>query len=208
MQATALAAMALRDVDDAARYGSVGMEGARITCFREKIASGKPMHGRINAGVYLMRREAIDATENGQVSLEADVFPNWRRCGRLFGAPTQGYFIDIGLPQTLSQARCDLPTVCRRPALFLDRDGVMNVDHGYVHSWDQLDLLAGVAEVIGAFNEAGWFVFVITNQAGVAHGYYDESAIDVLHDQIRDWLAPRGAHVDRFFIAHCIRKGP
>jgi D,D-heptose 1,7-bisphosphate phosphatase len=196
---TALAAMALRDVDDAARYGSVGMEGARITCFREKIASAKPMHARINAGVYLMRREAIDAIGNGQVSLEADVFPKLASCARLVGVPRKGYFIDIGLPQTLSQARCDLPTIMQRPALFLDRDGVMNVDHGYVHSWDQLDLLAGVAEVIGAFNEAGWFVFVITNQAGVAHGYYDESAIDVLHDQIRDWLALSGAHVDAFF---------
>ena len=119
--------------------------------------------------------------------------------GRLFGTLQHGYFIDIGLPRTVDQARRDVPSVVRRPALFLDRDGVINIDHGYVHRWDQLDLLPGLAEVIRAFNEAGWFVFVITNQAGVARGYYDESAIDLLHDQIRDWLAARGAHVDQFY---------
>ena len=167
--------------------------------FQEKVAGGKASRGRINAGVYLMRREAIDSLPEQPLSLETDVFPKLASNGRLFGVLRQGYFIDIGLPRTLDQARRDLPSVVRRPALFLDRDGVINIDHGYVHRWDQLDLLPGLAEVIRAFNEAGWFVFVITNQAGVARGYYDESAVNLLHDQIRDWLAPRGAHVDRFY---------
>ena len=197
--ADALAIMALRDVDDAMRYGSVEMLGDRIVGFHEKVASGEAGRGRINAGVYLMRREAIDSLPEQRLSLETDVFPKLASNGRLFGARRRGYFIDIGLPRTLDQARRDLPSVVRRPALFLDRDGVINIDHGYVHRWDQLDLLPGLAEVIRAFNEAGWFVFVITNQAGVARGYYDESAVDLLHDQIRDWLASRGAHVDQFY---------
>ena len=185
----ALAIMALRDVDDATRHGSVEIRGARIFGFHEKVAGGKASRGRINAGVYLMRREAIDSLPEQWLSLETDVFPKLASNGRLFGALHHGYFIDIGLPRTVDQARRDLPSVVRRPALFLDRDGVINIDHGYVHCWDQLDLLPGLAEVIRAFNEAGWFVFVITNQAGVARGYYDESAINLLHDQIRDWLA-------------------
>ena len=197
--ADALAIMALRDVDDATRHGSVETRGARILRFQEKVAGGKAGRGRINAGVYLMRREAIDSLPEQWLSLETDVFPKLASDGRLFGALHHGYFIDAGLPRAVDQARRDLPSVVRRPALFLDRDGVINIDHGYVHRWDQLDLLPGLAEVIRAFNEAGWFVFVITNQAGVARGYYDESAINLLHDQIRDWLAARGAHVDRFY---------
>ncbi len=198
--ADALAIMALRDVGDATRHGAVETRGARILGFQEKVAGGKAGRERIDAGAYLMRREAIDSLpEQQQLSLEADVFPKLASNGRLFGTLQHGYFIDIGLPRTVDQARRDVPSVVRRPALFLDRDGVINIDHGYVHRWDQLDLLPGLAEVIRAFNEAGWFVFVITNQAGVARGYYDESAIDLLHDQIRDWLAARGAHVDRFY---------
>ena len=70
---------------------------------------------------------------------------------------------------------------------------------GYLHRWNDLEMLDGVAETIAAFNEAGWFVFVVTNQAGVARGFYEEGAIALLHDQIRDWLAVRGAHVDAFY---------
>jgi D-glycero-D-manno-heptose 1,7-bisphosphate phosphatase len=158
-----------------------------------------PMQGRINAGVYLMRREAVEAIGDGQVSLESEVFPKLAAEGRLLGIVCGGYFIDIGLPQTLSQARSELPSILRRPALFLDRDGVVNLDHGYVHRWENLQMVSGVAETIAAFNEAGWFVFVVTNQAGVARGFYDEGAIALLHEQIRNWLAARGAHVDAFY---------
>jgi len=196
---TAVAAMALRDVQDAARYGSVSMEGVRVVRFCEKMVTEAPMQGRINAGVYLMRREAVEAIGDGQVSLESEVFPKLAAEGRLLGIVCGGYFIDIGLPQTLSQARSELPSILRRPALFLDRDGVVNLDHGYVHRWENLQMVSGVAETIAAFNEAGWFVFVVTNQAGVARGFYDEGAIALLHEQIRDWLAARGAHVDAFY---------
>lgn len=195
----ALAAMALREVTDAARYGSVQADGARICRFREKVAAEQPTAGLINGGVYLMRREAIDALPEGVSSLEDDLFPRLAAEGFLVGTPCRGYFIDIGLPDTLSQARLELPSVIPRPALFLDRDGVVNVDHGYVHNWDQLDFSAGLAETIRAFNEAGWFVFVVTNQAGVAHGYYDEATVHRLHDQINDWLAGEGAHIDAFY---------
>lgn len=195
----AVAAMALRDVEDAGRYGSVSMEDARIVRFCEKIATQAPLPGRINAGAYLMRREAVDALGEGQLSLETEVFPKLAAQGRLLGVTCKGYFIDIGLPRTLSQARNELPSVVWRPALFLDRDGVLNFDAGYLHRWNDLEMLDGVAETIAAFNEAGWFVFVVTNQAGVARGFYEEGAIALLHDQIRDWLAVRGAHVDAFY---------
>lgn len=195
----ALAVMALRHVEDAARYGSVELGGERVRRFREKVATERPAPGLINAGVYLMRREAVDSLPEGASSLESELFPRLASMDRLIGTPRQGYFIDIGLPRTLSQARFDLPAVIRRPALFLDRDGVINVDHGYVHSWSRMDFSRGLAETIGAFNEAGWLVFVVTNQAGIARGYYDETAVDLLHEQIRDWLAIRGAHIDAFY---------
>jgi D-glycero-D-manno-heptose 1,7-bisphosphate phosphatase len=195
----ALAAVALREVRNAERYGSVDLEDRRITRFREKVDSETPIPGLINGGVYLMRRDVIDRLPDGPSSLEADLFPSLAARGLLLGVPRRGYFIDIGLPDTLSQARAELPAIQRRPALFLDRDGVVNIDHGYVHKWSELDLAPGLAETIAAFNDAGWFVFVVTNQAGVAHGYYQESDVQLLHEQILDWLASRGAHIDDFY---------
>lgn len=86
-----------------------------------------------------------------------------------------------------------------RPAAFLDRDGVLNVDHHYVHRADQLEWIDRVPEAIRLLNDAGYLVIIVTNQAGVARGYYDEATVGVLHRHMQDYLAARGARVDAFY---------
>jgi D-glycero-D-manno-heptose 1,7-bisphosphate phosphatase len=194
-----LGAVALRHVSDAGRYGRVETDAGLITAFREKSPDTLGQAGGINAGVYLLSRTVVDLIPEGTVSLEGTVFPELVKRRGLLGVERPGYFIDIGLPETLDQARLDLPTVMRRPALFLDRDGVINLDHGYVHRWEDFDWVMGARQTIKTANEAGWFVFVVTNQAGVARGLYDEAAIHQLHGQIRDDLATQGAHIDAFY---------
>lgn len=88
-----------------------------------------------------------------------------------------------------------------RPAAFLDRDGVLNRDTGYVHTPDRFEWIAGAREAVKHLNDAGYYVFVVTNQAGVAHGYYDESAIHALHAWLSRELQRTGAHIDAYF--HC-----
>jgi D,D-heptose 1,7-bisphosphate phosphatase len=196
----ALGAIALRRVPDAGRYGSVEVtEQGKILAFREKIATSGA--GDINAGVYLLSRSVLDLIPAGASSLEQDIFPALVARGELCGAHGDGYFIDIGLPETLAQAQSDLPSAIRRPAALLDRDGVLNHDHGYVHRWDDFDWVEDAPIAIRALNDAGFFVFVVTNQAGVAHGYYEEPAIYALHDAMRDALAAEGAFIDCFY--HC-----
>src|SRR5437764_14341639 len=92
----------------------------------------------------------------------------------------------------------DIDTLSRRPAVFLDRDGVLNRDLGYVHRPDQIVWIDGAKAAIKACNEAGAFVFVLSNQAGVAHGYYDEIAVNALHECTRTELPAAGARVDAF----------
>jgi D-glycero-D-manno-heptose 1,7-bisphosphate phosphatase len=87
----------------------------------------------------------------------------------------------------------------KRPAAFLDRDGVLNVDHGYAHRPDQLDWIPGAPEAVRLLNEAGYYVFVITNQSGVARGYYEEAAVQQFHANMQDDLRARGARVDAFY---------
>ena len=87
----------------------------------------------------------------------------------------------------------------RRPAAFFDRDGVLNVDHGYVHRPEQLEWVAGAPESVRLLNEAGYYVLVITNQSGVARGFFDEAAVKSFHANMQNVLAGQGAHIDAFY---------
>jgi D-glycero-D-manno-heptose 1,7-bisphosphate phosphatase len=87
----------------------------------------------------------------------------------------------------------------RRPAAFFDRDGVLNVDHGYVHRPEQLEWIAGAPESVRLLNEAGYCVLVITNQSGVARGFFDEAAVKSFHAHMQNVLAGKGAHIDAFY---------
>ena len=83
-----------------------------------------------------------------------------------------------------------------RPALFLDRDGVLNEDPGYVYRWEDFRWIPGAREAIAAFNAAGWWVFVVTNQSGVGRGYYGEADVLALHAQMSRDLETVGGRVD------------
>ncbi len=81
----------------------------------------------------------------------------------------------------------------QRPALFLDRDGVINVDKGYVSQVADFEWIEGAAETIAAFKARGWFVFVVTNQSGIARDYYSEHDMHTLHAWMEERLAEQGA---------------
>ncbi len=100
------AAVALREVDDAARYGRVSVEQNRITAFAEKSGEGR---GLINGGVYCLQRRSLARLPAGPSSLERDFFPLLAAEGSLYGQVFAGYFIDIGLPETLGRAQTELP---------------------------------------------------------------------------------------------------
>jgi D-glycero-D-manno-heptose 1,7-bisphosphate phosphatase len=86
----------------------------------------------------------------------------------------------------------------KRPAVFFDRDGVLNEDSGYVFEINQLKWIDGAREAVRVANRAGYFVFVVTNQSGVARGLYEEAHVEALHQWMQNDLAKSGAHIDAF----------
>jgi D-glycero-D-manno-heptose 1,7-bisphosphate phosphatase len=68
--------------------------------------------------------------------------------------------------------------------VFLDRDGTLNVDHGYVHRWDQWEFIPGAVAALRLFCEAGFELALVSNQSGVARGMFDRQAVERLHDRV------------------------
>jgi len=85
------------------------------------------------------------------------------------------------------------------PAVFLDRDGVINVDKGYVHKQADFEWMTGACEAIKYANDNGFLVIVVTNQSGIARGYYTEEDVQALHAWMNQHLAERGAKIDAFY---------
>jgi D-glycero-D-manno-heptose 1,7-bisphosphate phosphatase len=88
-----------------------------------------------------------------------------------------------------------------RPALFLDRDGVINLNHGYVHTIERFDFVDGIFETARTAHDAGMALVVVTNQAGIGRGYYDEATFAALSEWMRGRFADAGAPIAAVY--HC-----
>lgn len=84
-------------------------------------------------------------------------------------------------------------------AIFLDRDGTINVDVGYLHRLEDLELFPWAADSLRLLKRAGYVLVVVTNQSGVARGMIDPGFIQVCHDEMRRRLQPAGADLDALY---------
>jgi D-glycero-D-manno-heptose 1,7-bisphosphate phosphatase len=190
-----LVQMALRADVVGDRFGRVVLDGDRVRSF---IAPGQGATGPVNAGIYVIDRSIIAGIDRLPASLEQDIFPALAASGAMGGTPYRGYFIDIGIPEDFARADIELNTQLTRPAVFFDRDGVLNHDSGYTFETHRLKWIDGAREAVKAVNDAGYFAFVVTNQSGIARGLYEESHVQSLHRWMADEMAAIGAHIDAF----------
>jgi dTDP-glucose pyrophosphorylase/histidinol phosphatase-like enzyme len=186
-QSGAMATLALRSVPDAARYGRVIEEQGSVVAFLEKDLS-RPGPGVINGGIYVLRREILDLIQELPCSLEQDIFPALVERGQIRGREFDGYFLDIGLPETLERGRLELPSVRLRPAVFIDADAlIQSTDANFeAFRWGR-----GAVEAIRELNDRGYYVFV-------SHHLAAHDAVR-LSDVMQQHLAGEGAHVDAFY---------
>ena len=88
-------------------------------------------------------------------------------------------------------------------AIFLDRDGTLNEEDGYISSPERFRLYSFAAEAVRLINQSGWKAIVLTNQSGVARGYFTETTLIEIHERMEESLRSQGARIDAiYYCAH------
>lgn len=197
----AMATVALKPMRDFERYGTVGLgdDGIHVTEFREKQHCEA---GLINGGVYLIRRSALDALPQ-KFSMEKDFFEKVVGGGRIAGYVSDGYFIDIGIPEDYSKAQEDFAAGLykRYDTLFLDRDGVINVQivGDYVRRPEQLRFIDGALEALALLAPLFARIVVVTNQRGVTKGLMSGADLENVHNHMLSAVEAAGGRIDRIY---------
>jgi D-glycero-D-manno-heptose 1,7-bisphosphate phosphatase len=198
-------AVALREVEDTGRYGAIELNGEQLVRFDEK---GKNGRGLVNGGVYIFSKTIIQYVDRIPYSIEKDLMPRLIQTHSLVARPYHGFFIDMGMPESLDRAYEQVPIWWHKPIVFLDRDGVINKDNGYVCTADRFEWVNGAPEAIRMLNEYGYRVVIVTNQAGIARGYYSEAQFLTFMDWMQEKLKGMRAHIDAiYYCPHHPDKG-
>lgn len=194
----ASAVIAVKRMRGFERYGTVDVDAdGTLTAFHEKCPCEE---GLINAGVYLLRRDALNSMPE-KFSLESDYFERVVGDGGLRAVECTGDFIDIGVPGDYELAQTMLAPLAKswKLAMF-DRDGTINVDTGHLHEPEKLELIPSTVDIMRAYSvDPDFKVVVVTNQAGIAKGLYTEADMRYLHRYMEGELEKLGVRVDAWY---------
>lgn len=177
--------MSLRFTDNIKRYGFVSLKDQSSFLVNEFIEKGelpsKCIDGFINGGIYQIKKNVLaefyDSFKDEMISFETDILPTLVNNQKVYGLPLGGVFIDIGIPEDYYTAQTLIPNWIKKdkkPALFLDKDGTLIQDEGYSHG-PNIQLIERTFNLVKEYSDKGYYIVMITNQAGVAKQKFELS---------------------------------
>jgi len=128
----------------------------------------------MNAGVYYFKKKIFKYLKNKNISLEQEILPQLIQNNKVAGYKVNKFFIDIGTYKKLKLAKKYLIKYFKKKSAFLDRDGVINVDNGYIYKIKDFILKKNILKALKYLNKNNINIFIITNQAGIAKNYFSE----------------------------------
>ena len=171
---------------------------------------GRHFGNLVNAALYAVRREALRPWAGQAVKRDfaKDVLPALLAAGSPIEAyRSTEYIKDMGTPARLAKVSNDWQAGRihfrgehhRDPAVFLDRDGTLNVENGFIRSPDQLEIFPGAADALKRLRVAGFRLVVLTNQPVIARGEASEEDVEAVHRKLEWELGLQGAYLDAIY---------
>ena len=154
----------------------------------------------LSSGIYLFKKNNIRKFLISPGSLENEVIKKIPK-NKFKTISYSKKFIDIGTQKDLKRFNKFLSNFEKKKCAFLDRDGVINYDFGYVHKKNNFKWKKNIFKAIKFLNDNNYYVIVITNQSGIGRGLYSYKDVENLHDWINKILFNHGALIDRFYYA-------
>ena len=149
----------------------------------------------MNGGVYYFKKNFLRLINNKKISLENDILPNLIKKKKINGKIFSNFFIDIGSEESLRIAPKIIKKNFKRPAAFLDRDGVINYDFGYINEIKKFKFKKGVLKGLKYLSKKNYYIFIVTNQAGIGKNIFTLKKFNKLHLQLKSFFIKRGIHI-------------
>ncbi len=180
-----------------------------VTAWIHKEEKRSIYKNRVNSGIHILSPEIFKmfGVQPEKKDLDRDILKELIPDGRLAAYDSPEYVKDMGTPERYHAVAEDMKNGVvaaknlrnKQRAVFLDRDGTINVYKGFIRTTSDMELIAGVAEAIRKLNESPYLVIVVTNQPVIARGECTCEELERIHDKLETILGMEGAYIDGLF---------
>jgi D-glycero-D-manno-heptose 1,7-bisphosphate phosphatase len=187
--------VALKKAACSARYSKIIIKNNTINLFtKDKVKKGEIF----NCGFYFLKKKIFD-NKKKKKSLEENILPALCKIKKIKGKIFNEKLIDIGVLEDLNLAKKFFKKYNKRKFAILDRDGIINQDYGYVSKWSNFDFIPGSIKFLKFLNKKKTPIFIITNQAGIAKGFYTINTLNKLHFKLLNHLMMKKIFINKIY---------
>ena len=178
---------------------------SNLNLINKKVVINKTKKKFMNGGIYFFNKKIFKFIKNKKLSLEEEILPNLIKKKKITGEVfNKNFFFDIGTKNNFFKSSSVLKENLTKPAFFLDRDGVINHDYGYVSKFSNFKFREGVIKGLKYLIKKNYYIFIVTNQAGIAKKKFTIDEFKLLHLQLKKFLSKKNIFFDsvKFCLHH------